>query len=248
MARSEASLRLVSPGTRVTEKAPSSPALPSVPQSVALQTSLQECGRFNPGWGAPCGPWAAGAGRGEPAGESPESRGHLWTVVILVNSWFWVHHRGGSAGPPEDGAPGVLAGSARGSDGPPQAQGHDGFQGSVIFREKVVLCDRKAAAPFGRSFYHDELEVFAVYNKFLANFSNYFAETKVIQPDEPHNQLGRRNHCLTLLLFQLSANLWVKSGNYFECPLVKSREKLQIISPSPMRAVKEAESSPEHPR
>lgn len=171
MARSEASLRRVSPGTRVTEKAPGSPALPSVPQSVALQTSLQECGRFNPGWGAPCGPWAAGAGRGEPAGGSPESRGHLWTVVILVNSWFWVHRRGGSAGPPEDGVPGVLAGSARGSDGPPQAQGHDGFQGSVIFREKVVLCDRKAAAPFGRSFYHDELEVFAVYDKFLANFS-----------------------------------------------------------------------------
>lgn len=45
------------------------------------------------------------------------------------------------------GAPGVLAGSARGSDVPPQAQGHDGFQGSVIFREKVVLCDSKAAAP-----------------------------------------------------------------------------------------------------
>lgn len=42
VARGEASLRRVSPGPRVAGKAPGSPAVPSVPQGVALQTSLQE--------------------------------------------------------------------------------------------------------------------------------------------------------------------------------------------------------------
>lgn len=38
---------------------------------------------------------------------------------------------------------------------------------------------------------------------------------------------------------QLNINLWVKSSNYFDCPSVKSRGKLQITPQTPMLASKE---------
>lgn len=69
---------------------------------------------------------------------SPESRGHLQVVVILVNSWVWVRHRGGGAEPPE-GERGVLAGSApRHSDVTPRPRGTTGSALALFSVRKLL--------------------------------------------------------------------------------------------------------------
>lgn len=84
------------------------------------------------------GPGRQGRVGGSPRDGSPESRGHLQVVIILVNSWVWVRHRGGGAEPPE-GERGVLAGSAPWhSDVTPRPRGTTGSALALFSVRKLL--------------------------------------------------------------------------------------------------------------